>query len=61
MFRSANAFGEAVIQMPLRSQEIGYSVLFRWFVGVNMDEPVWDATVFCGFRRCEWTVPTRCE
>jgi hypothetical protein len=27
-------------------EEIDYSVLFRWFVGMNMDEPVWDATVF---------------
>src|SRR5213079_2512721 len=27
-------------------EEIDYSVLFRWFVGMNMDEAVWDATVF---------------
>jgi IS5 family transposase len=27
-------------------EEIDYSVLFRWFVGMNLDEPVWDATVF---------------
>jgi transposase len=27
-------------------EEIDYSVLFRWFVGMNMDEPVWDPTVF---------------
>ena len=26
-------------------EEIDYSVLFRWFVGMNMDEPVWDVTV----------------
>jgi transposase len=26
--------------------EIDYSVLVRWFVGMNMDEPVWDVTVF---------------
>jgi transposase len=26
--------------------EIDYRVLFRWFVGMNMDEPVWDPTVF---------------
>jgi transposase len=30
----------------LLMEEIDYSVLFRWFVGINMDEPVWDATVF---------------
>jgi IS5 family transposase len=27
-------------------EEIDYSVLFRWFVGMNMDEEVWDPTVF---------------
>jgi hypothetical protein len=27
-------------------QEIDNSLLFRWFVGMNMDEPVWDPTVF---------------
>jgi IS5 family transposase len=30
----------------LLMEEIDYSVLFRWFVGMNMDEPVWDPTVF---------------
>jgi transposase len=30
----------------LLMEEMDYSVLFRWFVGMNMDEPVWDATVF---------------
>lgn len=30
----------------LLMEEIDYSMLFRWFVGVNLDEPVWDATVF---------------
>ena len=27
-----------------------YNLLFRWFVGLSMDEPVWDATVFCKNR-----------
>ena len=27
-------------------EQIDYSLLFRWFVGMNMDEPVWDVTVF---------------
>jgi transposase len=27
-------------------EEIDDSVLYRWFVGMNLDEPVWDATVF---------------
>src|SRR5260370_32981461 len=26
--------------------EIDYSLLFRWFVGMNLDEAVWDVTVF---------------
>lgn len=27
-------------------EEIDYNILFRWFVGLNLDDPVWDATVF---------------
>ena len=27
-------------------EEIDYSILFRWFVGLNLDEAVWDATTF---------------
>jgi transposase len=30
----------------LLMEEIDYSLLFRWFVGLNLDEEVWDATVF---------------
>ena len=30
----------------LLMEEIDYSVLFRWFVGMNLDEAVWDVTVF---------------
>jgi len=30
----------------LLMEEIDYSILFRWFVGLNLDEGVWDATVF---------------
>jgi IS5 family transposase len=30
----------------LLMEEMDYSVLFRWFVGMNLDEPVWDVTVF---------------
>jgi len=30
----------------LLMEEIDYRMLFRWFVGMNLDEPVWDATVF---------------
>jgi transposase len=27
-------------------EELNYNFLYRWFVGLGMDEPVWDATVF---------------
>ena len=27
-------------------EEIDYNILYRWFVGLNLDDPVWDATVF---------------
>jgi transposase len=27
-------------------EQLGYNFLFRWFVGLSMEEPVWDATVF---------------
>ena len=30
----------------LLMEEIDYSVLFRWFIGLNLDDNVWDATVF---------------
>ena len=30
----------------LLMEEIDYSLLFRWFVGMNLDETVWDVTVF---------------
>jgi transposase len=30
----------------LLMEQLDYNLLFRWFVGLNMDEPVWDATVY---------------
>ena len=30
----------------LLMEELDYSVLYRWFVGLSLDDPVWDATVF---------------
>ncbi len=30
----------------LLMEEMDYNLLFRWFVGLNADDPVWDATVF---------------
>jgi transposase len=30
----------------LLMEQLGYNLLFRWFVGLSMDEEVWDVTVF---------------
>jgi len=30
----------------LLMEQLEYNLLFRWFVGLNMDDPVWDPTVF---------------
>lgn len=30
----------------LLMEQLDYNLLFRWFVGMNLDEPVWVATVF---------------
>ena len=30
----------------LLMEELDYSVLYRWFVGLSLDDPIWDATVF---------------
>ena len=27
-------------------EQLDYNVLYRWFVGLNMDDPTWDVTVF---------------
>src|SRR4030081_2062251 len=31
-------------------EQLDFNLLFRWFVGLSIDEPVWDATVFCKNR-----------
>lgn len=30
----------------LLMEQLDYNILFRWFVGLAMDEPIWDPTVF---------------
>src|SRR5947199_9332812 len=30
----------------LLMEQLHYNLLFRWFVGLSMDDPVWDATTF---------------
>ena len=34
----------------LLMDQLNYNLLFRWFVGLSADDPVWDATVFCKNR-----------
>src|SRR4249919_3649990 len=31
-------------------EQLDFNLLFRWFVGLSVDDPVWDATVFCKNR-----------
>ncbi len=33
-----------------RWNKIDFNLLFRWFVGLELDDEVWDATVFCHNR-----------
>ena len=35
----------------LLMEQLNYNLLFRWFVGLNMDDPVWDVTVFTKNRQ----------
>jgi transposase len=32
-------------------EQLDYNLLYRWFVGLAMDDPIWDATVFSKNRR----------
>jgi transposase len=36
----------------LLMEQLDYNLLFRWFVGLRMDDPVWDVTVFSKNRDC---------
>jgi transposase len=31
-------------------EQLDYNLLFRWFVGLSIDDPVWDASTFCKNR-----------
>jgi transposase len=40
-----------MVQYSIRSErqlmeQMNFNLLFRWFVGLEMDDPVWDVTVF---------------
>ena len=32
-------------------EQLDYNMLFRWFVGLSMDDPIWDPTVFTKNRQ----------
>ena len=32
-------------------EQLNYNLLFRWFVGLQMDDPIWDVTVFTKNRQ----------
>jgi transposase len=34
----------------LLMEQIDYNLLFRWFIGLDMDDPVWDASTFSANR-----------
>jgi transposase len=38
----------------LLMEQLDDNLLFRWFVGLNMDDPIWDPTVFT--KNCEQLV-----
>src|SRR5437773_10563560 len=41
-WRAITAMSSGVLLM----EQLEYNLLFRWFVGLSMDDPVWDATTF---------------
>src|SRR5262245_62452698 len=40
----------------LLMEQLDYNLLFRWFVGLEMDDPIWDPTVFTKNRERLLTV-----
>jgi transposase len=36
----------AVRSEPLLLEQLRYNLLFRWFVGLGMDDPIWDVSTF---------------
>jgi transposase len=36
----------SILSERLLMEQLNYNLLFRWFVGLNMDDPVWDVSVF---------------
>jgi transposase-like protein DUF772 len=42
-------------RMPM--EQLDYNLLFRWFVGLSMDDPIWDAT--CSSRTASGCSPAK--
>jgi hypothetical protein len=38
-------------RMLMEQLDYDYTLLFRWFAGLNMDDPIWDVTVFTKNRQ----------
>ena len=36
----------SILSERLLMEQLDYNLLFRWFVGLELDEPIWDVTVF---------------
>jgi transposase len=32
-------------------EQLDYNLLFRWFVGLSLDDKVWDHSVFIGYQK----------
>ena len=52
-FRRSNCSARLLLQIlySIRSErllmeELDYNILYRWFVGLSLDDPIWDATTF---------------
>ena len=47
-------------------EQLNFNMLFRWFVGLGLDDGVWDASAFCHNRdrlleALDWTLLTKVE
>jgi hypothetical protein len=42
-------------------EQLDYNLLVRWFVGLNMDDAIWDGTVFTINRRSLRTEYSACS
>jgi hypothetical protein len=45
----------SVRREPLLMEQLNYNLLFRWFVGLSMDDAVWDASTFSRNREEDTT------